>query len=346
METLKLPKGGLQKAPLLKGNVSSFTKREISESIMKNKILSCYIETLSKCNLKCPFCYTHNGNSEPEERSLSLFDMKSITDVAMENGAKSVIIAGKGEPLMDPALLPLMEYVTKKGLWAVVFSNCTLMTDDIARKLLSLNVTVIAKLGSLVPKQQDYMVGVEGAHERIWNGLKLLLKVGFKQPRLGADVTILRSNLNEMENIWRYLRERQAIPYLEPLIVEGRALGWGKLSKELPSRDEIHSLYKRLRELDIKEFGYDLNIEKTRTPGTPGCEKIMRPLLTLTVKSNGDVSRCVNSPTHNLGNIFEKGKNVTENLRRILRRILPATDNIFECCKGCQAFLNQGDENA
>ncbi len=337
METRKLGQ-----APLLKGNISSFSNREISESIMKGRILSLYLETKAGCTLRCSFCYTAGWKGEAEARQLSIEDMKKAVDVAAERGAKSIIIAGKGEPLLDPALLPLVRYATEKGLWTVLFTNGTLITKEIAEELYSLSVSVMAKLGSLDSEKQDQMVGVPGAHERIRKGLELLIEAGFRQPRLGVDTTILRSNMSEMEDIWRYLRKREIVPYLEPLIVEGAAKQWSGLQSELVPAAEIFALFERLREIDAEEFGYDLNIDATRTPGTPGCEQVMRPLIALTVRNNGDVGRCVNTDIRQkAGNIFNDGSDIAENLRAIITSMPPLAEPLMACCEGCRKFAEK-----
>jgi MoaA/NifB/PqqE/SkfB family radical SAM enzyme len=338
----------LRKAPLLKGNLSSFSKREIVEAIQKGNLLAAYIETKGGCTLKCPFCYTAGWKNDGRERSLKLEEMKKIVDVVREFGAKSIIIAGKGEPLLDPALLPLTEYNTKKGLWTVIFTNTTTLTEEIAKHLYSLNTTIIAKLGSLNPEKQDYMVGVPGAHEKIWRGLELLLEAGFRQPRLGVDVTILRSNINETESIWRYLRTREIIPYIEPLIIEGAAKEWTALDTETVSLEEIYSLFKKLKKIDAEEYGYELHIDSTRTPGTLGCGEIKRPLIAITIRSNGDVGLCVNADRRNaIGNIFE-GMNGINDIIINLKRIIEMRRSFYQqfnlCSESCMGVLRKNEK--
>ena|GEM_PF-2133549 len=298
---------GLKPAPTIKGY---FFGKEKSEGIIKHnevggkpKYLGLYIETIEKCNLNCWFCYSHSRRAP--ERRIGIEEMKRAVDVAAEHGVESVIVAGKGEPLLDPNLMPLARHVSEKGLWFVLFTNNTLITPEIASELYGLNTSVIAKLGSLDAQKQDSIVGIKGAHKAIRQGLDALMEAGFNESRLAADVTITKENIGEMGEIWRYLRRRSIIPYLEPLIESGKALeNEERLEKARISREELVILFLRLREIDEQEFGYTWAIsESVRSPGAEGCSK---NLTTLTLRQNGDVGACVNELDLSVGNVFEK----------------------------------------
>lgn len=320
---------GLNPAPAIKGY---FFGKEKSEEIIKHnaaggnpKYLGFYIETIERCNLNCWFCYSYSKKS-PEQK-IGIENMKRAVDVAAEHGVESVIVAGKGEPLLDQNLMPLVRYVSEKGLRFVLFTNNTLITPEIASELYRLNTSVIAKLGSLDAQKQDSIVDVVGAHKAIMNGLGVLVNAGFSEPRLAADVTITKENIGEMEEIWGYLRRRSIIPYLEPLIENGKALeNEERLEKARVSREELEGLFLRLRRIDEDEFGYTWAIsEDVRSPGAEGCSK---NLTTLTLRQNGDVSACVNELDLSVGNVFENDfEEIVEG---------PALKKIRSECAKCQ----------
>jgi len=297
---------GLKPAPVIKGY---FLGKEKTERILgansargKRKYPWLYIETIEECNLKCWFCYSYSGRKITGRR-ISLEDMKMAVDALNEHGLETVIVAGRGEPLLDENLFPLIEYVTNKGLWFVLFTNNTLIKPEIASELYSVNTSVIAKLGSLDACKQDSIVGMEGAHVAIRKGLNLLLEAGFREPRLAVDITITKRTMDEMEHIWRYLRQRHIVPYLEPLIESGRALeNPDKLEKERLSSEAIGGLFQRLREIDEHEFGYTWVINrKIRTPGAEECTKNKTAL---TLRQSGDIGTCINDLELVVGNIF------------------------------------------
>jgi len=331
-------KMGLRPAPAIKGY---FFGKERADSVIlhnarggKPRYLGLFIETIENCNLKCWFCYS--TSSKKPEREISLDDTKRAVDIAAEYGVESVIVAGRGEPFLDKNIMPLIRYVSEKGLWFVLFTNNTLLNPGLAKELYGWNTTVIAKMGSLDPDEQDSIVGVDGAHKRIWKGLGMLTEAGFRGERFALDTTMTRARSGEIENIWRYLRSRSVIPFFEPLIASGRALkNPERLKKELLSRGEVLELYQRLRQIDEQEFGYTWVInDSMRIPCSEECSR--HPTM-LTLRHNGDVSTCVNSLDEVAGNIFENGLDDIIEKSPLLRKIR-------EGCSACVSrYCRAGD---
>ena len=302
---------GLKAAPVIEGY--NFGKEKTEDIIRANscgkiRVQGLYMETNApepskRCNLRCWYCYSETGGMP--QRVISLAEMQKAVDIVAGYGAESVMVAGMGEPLMDRNLLPLIRYVSGKNMRFVLFTNNTLVTKEIASELHSLNVSVIAKLGSLDPEAQDQLVGVKGAHKRIMKGLETLLEAGFREPRLAVDAPIMRTTLGELEDIWRFLRKNSIIPYFEPLIHSGGALNDNpRFESEMLSKKEIVPLFNRLREIDEKEFGYTWVIrEGIRQPGTEECR---RNLSVLTLRHNGDVGLCVSDTDTTVGNVFQE----------------------------------------
>jgi len=61
---------------------------------------------------------------------LTLEEEKKIIDQAKESGARTVLICGDGEPLLDPQLAPIVRYVHDKGMRTVIFTNGSILGDD------------------------------------------------------------------------------------------------------------------------------------------------------------------------------------------------------------------------
>jgi MoaA/NifB/PqqE/SkfB family radical SAM enzyme len=77
-----------------------------------------YLETTSRCNLRCKGCIQHRGIWEPQ-RDLSLQELIMICDQLPELGR--VALHGIGEPLLNEELLDMIRYL--KGRNAHVFFN-------------------------------------------------------------------------------------------------------------------------------------------------------------------------------------------------------------------------------
>ena len=116
------------------------------------KILSCYREIqqildgkmpvprtmeffLSNvCNHACAGC--HSRYMHKDDLRFLDFDMmkKVVTDVA-ELGVEGVEISGVAEPLMYPQIVPAIAFMRGKGLKVGIFSNGTLLNEEISEFL-------------------------------------------------------------------------------------------------------------------------------------------------------------------------------------------------------------------
>lgn len=80
--------------------------------------------------------------------------------------------------------MSLVEFIDSIGMTLVFFTNGVMINKNIAEYLFKKNVSVITKFNSFKSEIQDLLVGVEGAHKKIWQGLKNLIEVGFNKTSL------------------------------------------------------------------------------------------------------------------------------------------------------------------
>jgi len=236
----------------------------------ENRLLSLRVETSLKCNLKCGYCYRESGEASPEEMSYE--ELIAVIDQAYLLGARSIVIIGGGEPTIYEQFRSLVTHIHSKRMIPVVITNCQTMTKSLAGFLFEKNASVLIKLDSLRENVQDTLVGVEGAFKQIQKGLSNLLEAGFDSTgkvRLGASFVINRLNVDELEDVWRFLRNKNMFPNLETLTPHGRAANYPEW---LLTQDEVQALKYRLLALDEKEYGYTWN------PYTPligaGCRQL------------------------------------------------------------------------
>ena len=97
----------------------NFTEDEIKQAENEDKILMLSLFMDSRCNLNCKYCFTDAG--EPTSDCLNLEEAKRIVDEAKLMGAKTMLVAGYGEPLLDPKFMPLVRYAAEKKIWTVFF---------------------------------------------------------------------------------------------------------------------------------------------------------------------------------------------------------------------------------
>ena len=261
----------------------------------------------------------------PLKNEISYEKIVSLIDEAKKLGAKSVIVIGGGEPTIYPKFKKLIQYIANKNLVPVIFTNTQTMTVELAKFLFKHNVSVITKIDSLDEKIQDELVGSSGALKRIMRGIYNLQKVGYAEKamkgklKLGASCVVNKKNINQVEKIWRFCRERNIFPNIEMMVPNGR----GKDDQNLIlSREEWRVLKTSLLKIDEKEYGY------TWLPYTPlisaGCFQVMYNLY-ITVR--GVVRPCssihydkINISDYSLSEIiklpfFQKARNIEKYLR-------------------------------
>ena len=84
-------------------------------------------EMTSRCNLSCPFCYIRDNNIPKE---VSFEEAKEMIDYFVSEGLFEVYLSG-GECLLLKDFLKIYRYIKEKGVFVTVFTNGTLITDEI-----------------------------------------------------------------------------------------------------------------------------------------------------------------------------------------------------------------------
>lgn len=113
------------------------------------------------CNFTCSYC---RGN--PGERKIIPYgEAIRIIDNFSELGVKSIRLDG-GEPfLYGEDIFRIMEYAGKKGMEVGIFTNASLINEDIAKKIsLQPNVTLYITL-HILNKEQELEATLKGLRE-------------------------------------------------------------------------------------------------------------------------------------------------------------------------------------
>ena len=291
------------------------------------RIATVFLPVPPICNLCCPYCYT-NSSADSALPGLSSSELDNIFACAAEAGVRSVVVAGEGEPFMTPNIWGIIERATNRGLTCVIFTNGTCITEEVAHRLLVAGVSIILKLHSFNPSRQDALVGVPGAHKPIYAALNCLLAVGFRAPRLALQSAIMRPILEDLEEVFIFCREQDIVPYIETFVAVGRAATDSVRTQLEPTSDEIEEFFLKMQTLDMDRFGIGWPVSsRCRVVAYGACNKSQSAI---TVKSNGDIFRCV-TESRRLGNIRQEG--LTDILRR--KNVVRALAD--QHCSGCSS---------
>ncbi|MEW6616560.1 MAG: 12,18-didecarboxysiroheme deacetylase [Thermodesulfobacteriota bacterium] len=216
-----------------------------------------------RCNLRCIHCYSHSkdreyGDELNTEEGIALID--DLTDF----GAPVVLFSG-GEPLMRKDIFQLARHATEKGMRAVISTNGTLITREIAKILQSIGLSYVGVSLDGMMETNDRFRGVEGAFNAAIAGIRNCKEAGIK---VGIRFTINKRNVHDVPGIFKLLEEED-IPRVcfYHLVYAGRG---SKLVKEDLSHEETRQVI-------------DLIIDKTKELFDRGISKEV-----LTVDNHAD----------------------------------------------------------
>ena len=155
-----------------------------------------------RCNLKCVHCYAHAKNIA-FDNELSTSEGKTLIDDLAEFGVPVILFSG-GEPLVRKDLPELADYAVKKGMRAVISTNGTLITPQIARTLKDIGLSYVGISLDGMEEINDRFRGVKGAFRLALKGIENCKKAGIK---VGLRFTINKSNTGQISEIFKLLEE-------------------------------------------------------------------------------------------------------------------------------------------
>jgi 12,18-didecarboxysiroheme deacetylase len=157
-----------------------------------------------RCNLKCIHCYSNSADIDyPDE--LTTDEGKKLIDDLAAFGAPVILFSG-GEPLLRQDLLELAQYATSKGMRAVISTNGTLITKEIAVKLQQIGLSYIGVSLDGLEKTHDRFRGKKGAFAAAIAGIRNCREAGIK---VGIRFTVNKHNLADVTNMFDLLREEK-----------------------------------------------------------------------------------------------------------------------------------------
>lgn len=321
-----------------------FSKQEILNAANGGRLLSMEIEFSRRCNFHCPYCYVPQNPSL--ENELSREEIRNVILQAKDLGAKRIIILG-GEPTIYPHILDMIRFIRKQDLEVEMFTNGSGITLDFAKLLSNENVRVVLKLNTRDQRLQDRLAGKTGAFKIINRALTNLKQAGYPSEDgfLAVSTIICRQNLDEVPDMWQWLRDQNIEPYFEMITPQENA----KRNKWLDvTPAELNKVFARLADIDRREYG------RTWDPQPPlAGNKCLRHQFSCLVTSKGDIMPCV-GVTIPVGNIRKqrlsyiiKNSEVLKNLRNYRHTIkgpCRTCEKAAECygCRGA-AFQLTGD---
>ncbi len=156
-----------------------------------------------RCNLRCVHCYAQALDRHfPDE--LTTAEGKALLDDLAAFGCPVVLFSG-GEPLLRPDLMDLAAYAVDKGMRAVISTNGTLITPQVARELKYIGLSYVGISLDGMEEVNDRFRGVKGAFQKALEGIAACQEAGIK---VGLRFTMNRRNASEIPAIFDLLESR------------------------------------------------------------------------------------------------------------------------------------------
>lgn len=183
----------------------------------------------SACNLKCVHCYAAAGKTGGE---LSTKEGLELIANLKEYGSPVILFSG-GEPLIRKDLPELIGMAVKSDMRAVISTNGTLITRDLAMELSDYGLSYVGVSLDGLQEVNDTFRGVSGAFRDALQGIYHAMHQGIK---VGLRFTMNRRNIDELPKILD-LMKAEGIPRIcfYHLVYTGRAR---ELMKEDLSPDQ------------------------------------------------------------------------------------------------------------
>jgi len=159
-----------------------------------------------RCNLRCVHCYSQSRNTDYSGELSHEEGLRLIDDLA-GFGAPVMLFSG-GEPLMRPDIFELIEHAAGRNMRAVVSTNGTLITPEVASKLKDAGLSYVGISLDGLEETNDLFRGMEGAFEQALTGVRNCLERGVK---VGLRFTMTRANVGDVGGILDLI-EKEGIP--------------------------------------------------------------------------------------------------------------------------------------
>ena len=154
-------------------------------------------EVTKGCNLRCVHCRATatelaSPSDLPTAQALGIIDQIAAF-------ANPILVLSGGEPLYRPDIFHLAKYATDKGLRVALATNGTLVTKEVARKIVDAGVKRVSiSLDGSNAETHDSFRGIPGAFDAAIYGFKNLKELGMP---VQINMTIAKHNAVELPKV-------------------------------------------------------------------------------------------------------------------------------------------------
>jgi heme b synthase len=154
-------------------------------------------EVTRSCNLACVHCRASSLRGSYAGELTTAQGLRLLDDIAASS--TPVIILTGGEPLLRADIYEIAAYGTNKGLRMVLATNGTLVTEEIAGKMMEAGIQRVSiSIDGMDAQSHDAFRNVPGAFTGALAGIEAMRKAGLE---FQINTTITKANLHQLQGI-------------------------------------------------------------------------------------------------------------------------------------------------
>ena len=195
----------------------------------KKRLTTVWLELRKSCNLECVHCYNcSNPIAERGKKALTEKEWEDIIVQLSHYNPKTIVLIG-GEPLLYKEITPLIFFIRKTlpKTTIVMYSNLTLLTDEIISTISMLDVKVVTSIYGATAVVHDSITKKPGSFEKTINSVLRLKESGIS---IKANTVLMSLNETELQSTKSFIKQltskepkidvvrcnHESIKYLEP----------------------------------------------------------------------------------------------------------------------------------
>lgn len=180
----------------------SYRVKKYIASEQKIKLEMVWLEITQACNLKCLHCYEGERHIATE-KAISLNKWKELIEQLEALKVKRVVVIG-GEPCASLYVLEILKTLVRKKIFTTLFTNATLLTDEIIDFIADNNIDVKVSIYGHNAEIHDSITLVKGSFEKMLANINKLIKKGAK---VSGAIVIMKENQEYLSNIVDFVKE-------------------------------------------------------------------------------------------------------------------------------------------
>jgi len=183
----------------------------------------------NKCNYRCLKCC--NSGRASSKQPLTSKEIFNLLDEVKALGARVLVVAGEGEPLVDNRINKIVAKADKVGLIPYIFTNGSLLSEKTARFFRKHNASLVINLDSLDERKYELLSGVNGSFAKVMDNLERVRDIfsnayftikGFEVSQIAINTVVSRYNVLEAEQVKEFCGKDFVLVYNTPMNI-GRA---------------------------------------------------------------------------------------------------------------------------